>query len=234
MSQVGRSRYPHYVRDYRQLVDDLVRTHDLDTAMSLAVGGAYEAIGASELAILKHCGLPDSARVIDVGCGSGRLASALRDRPAIRYLGTDVVPELLDYAKTRCNRPDWRFVLVEGLQIPADDQTADVVTFFSVFTHLTAHESAAYLAEAKRVLKPGGKIIASFIDPFAMSRAFVIRVLRGRFIRWRSGKGILSVVTSKYRMRHLGKRIGRSAEFLGPQWLGQNVCVYQRCSGTNN
>jgi ubiquinone/menaquinone biosynthesis C-methylase UbiE len=227
MFQVGTSRQPHYVRDYRQMVDELVRTHDRDTAMSLAVGGAYEAIGASELAILKHCGLQDHSNVIDVGCGSGRLASALRHLPTIRYLGTDVVPDLLAYAKTRCNRPDWRFATVEGLTIPAEDQSADFVTFFSVFTHLTARESAAYLAEAKRVLKPGGKVIASFIDPFATSRSLVIRVLRDQVIRWRHGKGIKSVVTSKYRMRHLGQRIGLSAEFLGPHWLGQNVCVYQ-------
>lgn len=227
MSQARMLREPHYVRDYRQLVACLLHTHDRDTAMSLAVGGDYDVIGASELAILNYCGLQDYANVIDVGCGSGRLASALRHMPAISYLGTDVVPELLAYAKSRCTRPDWRFASVEGLIIPADDQVADFVTFFSVFTHLTARESAAYLAEAKRVLKPGGKIIASFIDPFETSRAFVIRVLRGRVIRLRSGKGILSVVTSKCRMRLLGKRNGLSAKFLGPQWLGQNVCVYQ-------
>jgi ubiquinone/menaquinone biosynthesis C-methylase UbiE len=227
MSQASTSREPHYVRDYRQMVDEMVRTYDLDTAMSLAVGGDYDAVGASELAILKHCGLHASSHVIDVGCGSGRLASALRHMPTIGYLGTDVVPELLAYARTRCNRPDWRFALVEGLEIPADDQTADFVTLFSVFTHLAARESAAYLAEAKRVLKPGGQVIASFIDPFATSRALVMRVLGDQVIRWRSGKGIKSVLTSKYRMRKLGKRIGLSAEFLGPQWLGQNVCVYQ-------
>jgi ubiquinone/menaquinone biosynthesis C-methylase UbiE len=227
MSQVGISHLPHYVRDYRQLVNDLVRAHDLDTAMSLAVGGDYDAVGASELALLKDCGLQDNSHVIDVGCGSGRLASALRHMPTISYLGTDVVPELLAYAEARCNRPDWCFASVEGLVIPAADQTADFVTFFSVFTHLTARESAQYLAEAKRVLKPGGTIIASFIDPFATSRAFVIRVLRGQVIRWRSGNGILSVVTSKYRMRKLGKPIGLSARFLGPEWLGQSVCVYQ-------
>jgi ubiquinone/menaquinone biosynthesis C-methylase UbiE len=227
MSQVGISHVPHYVREYRQLVDDLLRAYDLDSAMSLAVGGDYDAVGAGELALLKYCGLQDDSHVIDVGCGSGRLASALRHMPTISYLGTDVVPELLAYAEARCNRPDWRFAPVEGLAIPAADQTADFVTFFSVFTHLTGRDSAAYLAEAKRVLKPGGTVIASFIDPFATSRAFVIRVLRGQFIRWRSGKGILSVVTSKYRMRQLGKPIALSAEFLGPEWLGQSVCVYR-------
>jgi ubiquinone/menaquinone biosynthesis C-methylase UbiE len=227
MSQVGISHLPHYVRDYRQLVNDLVRAHDLDTAMSLAVGGDYDAVGASELALLKYFGLQDNSNIIDVGCGSGRLASALRHMPTISYLGTDVVPELLAYAESRCKRPDWRFEPVGGLVIPAADQTADVVMFFSVFTHLAARESAAYLAEAKRVLKPGGIIVASFLDPFATSRAFVIRVLRGQFIRWRSGKGILSVVTSKYRMRRLGKPLGLSAKFLGPEWLGQSVCVYR-------
>jgi len=39
-----------------------------------------------------------------------------------------------------------------------------MVCFFSVFTHLLHEQSYVYLQEAKRVLKPGGKIIFSFIE----------------------------------------------------------------------
>ncbi len=40
----------------------------------------------------------------------------------------------------------------------------DMVTAFSVFTHLLHEESYAYLAEFRRVLKPGGKIVFTYLD----------------------------------------------------------------------
>jgi SAM-dependent methyltransferase len=50
------------------------------------------------------------------------------------------------------------------LSIPEKDNSADVVCFFSVFTHLLHEQSYIYLQEAKRVLKPGGMIVFSFLD----------------------------------------------------------------------
>jgi SAM-dependent methyltransferase len=79
-------------------------------------------------------------------------------------LGTDIVPELVSYARKLVDRPDWRFQLVKGNDIPEDDAQADVVCFFSVFTHLSHEDSYRYLREAKRVLKPGGKIVFSFLE----------------------------------------------------------------------
>jgi SAM-dependent methyltransferase len=49
-------------------------------------------------------------------------------------------------------------------RIPENDEVADTVCFFSVFTHLMEEESFLYLREAKRVLKPGGRIVASYLD----------------------------------------------------------------------
>jgi ubiquinone/menaquinone biosynthesis C-methylase UbiE len=84
------------------------------------------------------------------------------------YLGTDVVPELVSYARTRCAiRNTWRFSLVNGLTIPQRDASADFIAFFSVFTHLARNECLAYLKEAKRVMKPDGKIVVSYLDPSA-------------------------------------------------------------------
>jgi SAM-dependent methyltransferase len=40
----------------------------------------------------------------------------------------------------------------------------DLACFFSVFTHLLHEESYCYLLEAKRVVKPGGKIVFSFLE----------------------------------------------------------------------
>lgn len=149
---------------YPRLVASLKRNHDLDKAMELAVGGNFEAIGMIERDTLIHFGLKKDSYLIDVGCGSGRLALPLSAYLPGKYLGTDVVPDLVDYARKLVNRPDWRFELVKDLRIPEGDHRADMVCFFSVFTHLLHEHSYKYLQEAKRVLKPDGKIVFSFLD----------------------------------------------------------------------
>src|SRR6185503_5032586 len=67
----------------------------------------------------------------------------------------------------------WRFEVADGLKIPEADGRADMICFFSVFTHLLHEHSFVYLREARRVLKPGGKIVFSFRE-FAMPRQWEV------------------------------------------------------------
>lgn len=142
----------------------LRNAYSLDDAARMAVGGDFDATGLVMRETLIHHGLRKHDYLIDVGCGSGRLAKPLAQYLEGKYLGIDVVPELLSYARNLVQRPDWRFELAAGLTIPEQDQKANMVCFFSVFTHLLHEESFVYLREAKRVLKPGGKIVLSFLD----------------------------------------------------------------------
>jgi SAM-dependent methyltransferase len=135
-----------------------------DEAMSCAVGGNFELVGSIECALLKYYGLQSDHYVIDVGCGSGRLAKPLSAYLSGPYLGTDLVTDLIDYARKISGRLDWRFEVIDYIGIPEQDGQADVVCFFSVLTHLLHEQSYWYLEEAKRVLKPGGKIIFSFLE----------------------------------------------------------------------
>lgn len=121
-------------------------------------------MGALECDLLKSCGLGENDYLIDVGCGSGRLAKPLASFLRGKYLGTDIVPALVRYARKMTARPDWRFEVVKGLGIPEQDEAADFVCFFSVLTHTSHSESFCYLREAKRVLKHGGKIVFSFLE----------------------------------------------------------------------
>lgn len=149
---------------FPQMVKSLNRIHGNKQAMKLAVGGDFEAIGFLELETLKHFGLTEHSYVIDVGCGSGRLTSAISQYLNGRYLGIDIVPSLVDHARQISGRPSWRFEVAEGLSIPEEEGVADMVCFFSVFTHLLHEQTYIYLQEAKRVLKPRGRIIFSFLD----------------------------------------------------------------------
>lgn len=131
--------------------------------MSLAVGDNYQSIGFLQYQLLLWQGLKPDDFIVDVGCGSGRLANALKSDFRGEYLGIDVVPELLDYARELCPN-DWRFELAQDLAIPAISDSVDIVCFFSVFTHLLHEQTYRYLQEARRVLKPKGKAIFSFLE----------------------------------------------------------------------
>ena len=147
--------------------------HSTSEAMSLAVGGSFEAFGVLMRQVLLQAGLQPDHYVVDVGCGSGRLATALAAHPRCRYLGTDIVPSLLEHARVLCDRWDWRFELVDDIVIPEIGSSADVVCFFSVFTHLLHEDSWRYLCEAHRVLKPGGIAVLSFLE-FALPCAWAV------------------------------------------------------------
>jgi ubiquinone/menaquinone biosynthesis C-methylase UbiE len=135
-----------------------------DAALEAAVGGDFVTVGKLEFALLQGLGLGPGQLVVDVGCGSGRLAVHLSTIPTLRYIGTDIVGELLAHAEKLTRRADWKFILTDGVKIPCADDSADFVCFFSVFTHLTHEDSYRYLSEARRALKPGGRVVFSFLE----------------------------------------------------------------------
>jgi SAM-dependent methyltransferase len=135
-----------------------------DKAMELAIGGGFEAIGPVEAGLLRHYGLATDGYLVDVGCGSGRLAKPLSADHTGRYLGVDLVPDLIAHARKIVGRPDWRFEVIDHIGIPEADGRADMVCFFSVLTHLLHEQAYWYLEEARRVLKPGGKVVFSFLE----------------------------------------------------------------------
>jgi SAM-dependent methyltransferase len=149
--------YPNHLAQLRAILPD-------DAALEAAVGGEFVTIGKLERALLRSLGLTDGHFVVDVGCGSGRLALQLAALPELRYLGTDVVPDLLDHARQLTQRDDWSFVTTDGISIPCENSCADFVCFFSVFTHLAHEDTYRYLREVKRVLKPGGRVVLSFLE----------------------------------------------------------------------
>jgi SAM-dependent methyltransferase len=221
-------RAPHFVRDYRRLMRTMRRRHTtLEGAVLRTTGAADLKFGALQLSILTAAGLGEKGYLIDVGCGSGRLGLALRSLPNIQYMGVDILPELITFAREKCSRPDWRFVVVEGLSIPESDDVADYVSFLSVITHLTPQESFQYLQDAGRTLKRGGKIVVSFLDRnvgehrrLAGSKA---RQLAHRLL----GDGVMNTLLNVPTMLDFGQRLGMETEFI-PSPMGHSICVYTK------
>ncbi len=149
-------------------------------------GGDFYATGARLFEQIRAVtGLQPYHHVLDIGCGAGRLAipfcGFLDEEGA--YTGFDIARPGLDFAarvvKGRCAV---RFVQADlanreygrggadaaGYRFPADDSSLDLAIATSLFTHVEADVAAAYLAEAGRVLKPGGRL---FMTAFIVDEA---------------------------------------------------------------
>jgi SAM-dependent methyltransferase len=98
-------------------------------------------------------------RILDFGCGTGRLTYWLRDRGA-DVLGVDASPEMIEAARARV--PSGRFDLIESGRIPADDATFDTVLSVYVLQYFVPalSELEAVAREFARVLKPAGRLVA--------------------------------------------------------------------------
>jgi 2-polyprenyl-6-hydroxyphenyl methylase/3-demethylubiquinone-9 3-methyltransferase len=105
--------------------------------------------------LLDHVGAGE--RVLDVGCGEGLLAAELAGIGA-DVVGIDVAEEPLKRARARDPELDLRLVDGEG---PWDlpDASFDVVWAGEVIEHVA--DTAAWLSEARRVLRSGGTLLLS-------------------------------------------------------------------------
>lgn len=153
----------HFIRDYERHVLRLQLRYSRGKAMRLAVGGDYEQVGRVEADIVTLAGLHSGQAILDFGCGSGRLASQLQHRMSVDYFGVDIIRTLLKYARQRCPK-SYHFMRNRTLAIPLPDASVDMAVAFSVFTHLHHDESYIYLDEFRRVVRPSGTIVFSFLE----------------------------------------------------------------------
>ena len=105
-------------------------------------------------------------RVLDVGCGTGRLAAALAERAQCRVWGVDPSPEMLEVARARIPRNvGLRRADAESLPFRAG-------WFERVVMRLVVHlvDRPRALGEARRVLGPGGRLVITTFDPSHFDR----------------------------------------------------------------
>ena len=111
--------------------------------------------------VLDAAHVVEGTRLLDVGCGSGRVLELARDRGA-RVTGLDVSQPLLDVAWERV--PEARLLLAEMDVLPFDEGSFDAVVGVNAFQF--AADPQVALAQAGRVLVPGGRLVASlFAEP---------------------------------------------------------------------
>ncbi len=123
-------------------------------------------------------------RVLDLGCGNGRLRDFLKQNliPPGNYFGFDLSEQLLQIA--RQNHPQDHFFRGNFAEkLPFGDENFDIVTAIASFHHLlNKKDQNNFLTEVSRVLKPKGQI---FMTTWNLPKKFFWpNFWRGRFKNW--------------------------------------------------
>ncbi|MFY1694020.1 class I SAM-dependent methyltransferase [Solwaraspora sp. WMMA2101] len=113
-------------------------------------------------AMLALAGDVHGRRILDAGCGAGPLFEALRTRGAI-VTGFDASPAMIELARQKLGEDADLQVADISLPLPYADDTFDDVVVSLVLHYL--QDWTAPLAELRRVLKPGGRLLLSVNHP---------------------------------------------------------------------
>ncbi|MEM9564766.1 MAG: class I SAM-dependent methyltransferase [Actinomycetota bacterium] len=113
-------------------------------------------------AMLELAGDVNGRRVLDAGCGSGLLASALRAKGA-DVTGFDASPAMVGLARNRLGDGVRVHVADLAARLPFDDAEFDDVIASLVLHYL--RDWTAPLAELRRILRPGGRLLVSVNHP---------------------------------------------------------------------
>ncbi|WP_431046922.1 class I SAM-dependent methyltransferase [Streptomyces sp. P1-3] len=114
-------------------------------------------------AILDLAGDVAGRRILDVGCGAGPLLAALRERGAI-VTGVDSSTKMLELARRRLGDSTALHPADLSSSLPFPDGAFDDVIVCLVLHYL--EDWKAPLAELRRVLAPGGRLIVAVNHPF--------------------------------------------------------------------
>jgi SAM-dependent methyltransferase len=163
-----------------------IQTHYTGHSGRATLKEAYLAYGIfKQLAASNSIDLRECDNILDFGCGWGRIIRFfLKDVEPSKLHGVDIDRAMIDICRQshlKCS-----FSLIDPLPpLHFSDNMMDVIYLYSVFTHLSEEVHVEWLREFKRILRPGGVLIAT-----TRPRAFIpfcAELRKKDFEKWQRG-----------------------------------------------
>ena len=147
--------------------DKMGKARDVETRDAILSGfrseRAFDEAGKEDASHLILPFITPRERVLDVGCGIGRLLKWVAPH-CLRIYGLDVSRAMLAKARRRCR--SLRNVslrrLATSLRFPIGDRTIDFAYLYHVSEHMEREDLLTILREVRRVLRPKGRALVQF------------------------------------------------------------------------
>jgi SAM-dependent methyltransferase len=128
----------------------------------------------TDVSMLERLVAPDGKDVLDIGCGGGALVRELAGRGA-RAIGLEVSQQQLGPALARDPDGGARYLVGRAQALPLPDASVEVAVFMRTLHHVPPADLRLALAEARRVLRPGGAVYVA--EPLAEGDFFALTSL---------------------------------------------------------
>ncbi len=174
---------------------DYLRFHADDWARLLEASVSAARINEAIVGLLGERSLGD---VLDIGTGTGRILRLLGPR-ADSAVGVDISTDMLQVARSNLHAAGLGHVMVRQAnmyRLPFEDASFDTVTLDQVL--YLADEPAAAVAEAARILRPGGQLLVVDLAPFGPGH-------RGSAV---TGAGVTRIGVSDSQLESWCQRVG--------------------------
>ncbi|MBL0920561.1 MAG: bifunctional demethylmenaquinone methyltransferase/2-methoxy-6-polyprenyl-1,4-benzoquinol methylase UbiE [Phycisphaerales bacterium] len=147
----------------RAMFASIARSYDLNNTLH-----SFGRDAAWRRAAVRMARVRDGDEVLDAACGTGELTRTFARAPRLglgrpaRVVGLDYTPEMLDLARAKPaihgpDAPPVSYVQGDAMALPFGDGSFDVVSI--AFGIRNVAEPARALAEFRRVLRPGGRLV---------------------------------------------------------------------------
>jgi len=169
----------------------------------------------------------DGERILDAGCGNGRLLGLFKNRK-VDYVGIDNSEKLIEIARNK--HPQGKFQVANTLQLPFPDNYFNKVFSIAVFHHIPSEElRLKFLKEARRVLKPEGLLILTVWNLWPRFKTlkllfkFTVLKITGKskldfkdvFIPWQKKTDRYIHCFTKGELKKLAEKVGFKTEKVG-------------------
>jgi ubiquinone/menaquinone biosynthesis C-methylase UbiE len=165
MSERSFDDFDAYANDYRSIHTDNVRLSGADSFY----------FAEMKVRLLKAVEKDEPLQLLDIGCGDGATELFMqRYFPQWKLTGIDVSAKSIEAAQQK-QLPQVSFCVYDGLHIPFEANSMDIVFIAGVLHHMDATFHLEILTEAARVLKKGGRLYIYEHNPLNPLTKYLVR-----------------------------------------------------------